>query len=216
VPTIAIIGGSGPEGRGLGLRFAIAGHPVILGSRDAQRAREAADGLLAIHAGIPVSGAMNADAASRADWVVLSVPYEGLRSTVTDLAPSLAGKMVISVVAPINFTDGNPRPVLVPEGSAAALTQSLLPESKVTSAFHNLSARELLKPDEMLHGDIIVNGDDRDARLATMRLAEDVKSLRGVDGGPLANARCVEEFTSLLLYINRTYKKRSTVKILGI
>lgn len=216
MPTIAIIGGSGPEGRGLGLRFAIAGHTVVLGSRDAARAADAASTVLSLRRGLPVSGALNADAARAADWVVFSVPYDGLRPTVRGLAPALVGKLVVSVVAPLRFEAGVPLPVLVPEGSAAAQVQALLPDSRVTSAFHNLSARELLKPDDLLHGDVIVCGHDRAARQEVMRLASSLPRLRGIDGGGLEHARCVEELTALLLFINRTYKTNSTIQVLGV
>ena len=216
MPTIAIIGGTGPEGRGLGLRFAMAGHAVILGSRDAGRAAEAAQGLLGVREGLPITGAVNAGAAHDADWVVLSVPYDGLSDTVTSLAPELGSKMVVSVVAPLAFEGGQPRAVLVPDGSAAELVQRLLPGSTVTSAFHNLSARELLEPEREIESDVLVCADDSDARKQTMELAGAVKSLRGVDGGPLANSRTPEELTAMILHLNRTYKARATIKLLGI
>lgn len=214
--TIAIIGGSGLEGRGLGLRFAMGGHAVILGSRDAARGREAADAVAALSPGAAVSGALNADAARAAEWVVLSVPYEGLDDTVRSLAPSLDGKPVVSVVAPLAFEGGQPRAVLVPEGSAAELVQQLAPGSRVTSAFHNLSAKELLKPDERLNGDVIVCGDDAQAKTDTLGLVNIIRDLRGVDGGPLSNSRIVEELTALLLYVNMRAKSRATIKLLGL
>ncbi|MEX2599090.1 MAG: NADPH-dependent F420 reductase [Dehalococcoidia bacterium] len=216
MPSIAIIGGSGPEGRGLALRFAIGGYPVIIGSRDAARASETADGLLELKAGLPITGAANAEAAKQADWVLLSVPYEGLEATVKDLASVLKGKMVISVVAPLAMENGQFHAQRVPQGSAAELVQGLLPDSKVTSAFHNLSARELLKPEHVLDGDIVVCGDDADARQRTIELAGVVRSLRGVDGGPLSNSRYVEDLTALLLNLNRMHKARSTVKFVGL
>ena len=216
MPTIAFIGGSGPEGRGLALRFALGGYPIIIGSRDAGRAQEAADGLLKTNADLPITGAANADAAKQADWVLLSVPYEGLASTTKDLASALAGKMVISVVAPLAMQEGQFVSQRVPEGSAAGLVQGLLPDSNVTSAFHNLSARELLKPDHVLDGDIVVCGDDPEARQRTIALAGVVRSLRGVDGGPLSNSRYVEDLTALLLNLNRMHKARSTVKFVGL
>ena len=215
-PRIAIIGGTGPEGRGLGLRFAMAGYPIVIGSRDAGRAAETAQGLLAVRDGLPVTGASNDEAAAEADWVLLSVPFEGLAATAKGLAPLLAGKLVTSVVAPLAFEGPNARAVEVPEGSAAEMVAGLLPDSRVSSAFHNLSARELLKPDLAIEGDVAVCADDEDARAQTIELVGSIRSLRGVNAGGLANSRYVEELTALLLNVNRLHKARSTIKFLGL
>lgn len=215
-PTLAIIGGSGPEGRGLALRFAMAGYPIVIGSRDADRASEAAQGLLEIKAGLPITGAANADAATEADWTLLSVPYDGLEATTKALAPHLAGKLVTSVVAPLAFEGGVAKAVAVPQGSAAELVAGLLPDSRVTSAFHNLSARDLLKPDMELDGDVVVCGNDEDGRTQTIELAASIQSLRGVDAGDLSNSRYVEDLTALLLNVNKRYKAHSTIKLVGL
>ena len=216
MPTIAIVGGTGPEGRGLGLRFAMAGHQVVLGSRDAGRAAEAAASVLQLAPGLPVTGLANADAARAAEWVVLSVPYEGLASTVQALAPALAGKLVISVVAPLSFEGGRPRAVDVPEGSAAQQVAGLLPDSQVASAFHHLSAHDLLDPAHQLEGDVIVCASGAEARRQVMDLVGQMPALRPVDGGPLENSRYVEELTALLLTINRRYKTRTAIRLLGL
>ena len=215
-PTIAIIGGSGPEGRGLALRFALAGYPIIIGSRDAGRASDAAQGLLEIKAGLPITGAANEEAASEADWTLLSVPYEGLEATTQALAPALAGKIVTSVVAPLAFAGGTAQAVTVPQGSAAELVAGLLPNSKISSAFHNLSARDLLKSDAALEGDVLVCGNDDDARAQTVELANSLKNLRGVDVGDLSNSRYIEDLTALLLNVNQRYKAHSTIKLVGL
>ena len=161
---IAIVGGTGPEGRGLALRLAMAGHEVIIGSRDAGRASEAAAGLLATRDGLPITGAANADAVGASDVVLLSVPFEGLRATAESLRSELAGRLVVSIVAPMEFVDGQMRAVGVPEGSAGELARDLLPESRVASAFQNLSARELLRAEHPLQGDVAVCADDDMAR----------------------------------------------------
>ena len=215
-PTIAIVGGSGPEGRGLALRFAMAGYPIVIGSREASRGADAAKGLLDIKGGLPIKGGTNAEAADYADWVLLSVPYEGLRSIVEELAPRLAGKHVTSVVAPMAFESGQARAVDVPEGSAAELVAGLLPTSRVTSAFQSLSARELLKPDAELEGDVAVCGDDEGARRETAELAGSIRSLRGVEVGSLANSRYVENLTALLVNVNRLHKTHSTIRFVGV
>ena len=216
MPTIAIIGGTGPEGRGLGLRFAMAGHKVILGSRDPQRAAQAATDVTGLHNEADVSGAANAEAAGRADLVLLSIPYEGLASTVEGLAPSLAGKVVISVVTALSFERGQAQTVVVPEGSAAEQVARLLPSSQVVAAFHHLSAPDLLVPDRQLEGDVIVCGDVLEAKEAVIKLAEVIESVRALDGGPLGNSRYLEGLTALLLSINRRYKLRSYIRVLGL
>jgi len=194
----------------------MAGYPIVIGSRDAARAAEAAMGLLDLNAGLPITGAANTDAASLADWTLLSVPYEALGATTQALAPVLAGKLVTSVVAPLAFEGGIAKAVVVSQGSAAELVASLLPDSRVTSAFQNLSARDLLKPEMELDGDVLVCGNDKDARAQTIELAASIKSLRGVDAGDLSNSRYIEDLTALLLNANKLYKAHSTIKLIGL
>ena len=214
--TIAIIGGTGPEGRGLGLRLSLAGHPVIIGSRDAARAAQAAHGLLQLRPGLPLSGALNAAAAQEADCAVLAVPYRSMESTLQALVSLLAGKLVISVVVPLTIVKGRPRALVVPQGSAAQQAASLLPNSQVVAAFHHVSAGDLCIPDKKLEADIIVCGDHAGAKERVMALVEQVVSLRAIDGGPLENARYTEELTVLLMQINRTYKADSMIRLIGI
>ena len=213
---IAIVGGTGPEGRGLALRLAMAGHEVVIGSRDAGRAAEAASGLLEGRDALAISGAANADAVSDADVVLLAVPFDGLRPTAESLRDALAGRLVVSIVAPVEFVDGQMRAVSVPEGSAGELTRDLLPESRVAAAFQNMSARELLRAQHPLEGDVAVTADDDSARRETMALAEAMPSLRAVDAGPLSNSRYVEELTALLVNLNRIHKAHSTIRFLGL
>ncbi len=213
---IAIVGGTGPEGRGLALRLAMAGHEVVIGSRDAGRAAEAASGLLEGRDALPISGLANADAVSGADAVLLAVPFEGLRPMAESLREALAGRLVVSIVAPVEFADGQMRAVSVPEGSAGELTRDLLPESRVAAAFQNMSARDLLRADHPLEGDVAVTADDESARRETMALAEAMPSLRAVDAGPLSNSRYVEELTALLVNLNRIHKAHSTIRFLGL
>lgn len=213
---IAIVGGTGPEGRGLALRLAMAGREVVIGSRDAARAASAASELREGREGLAISGAANADAASAADVVLLSVPFEGLRSTAESLRSELAGRLVVSIVAPMEFADGRMRAVSAPEGSAGELARDLLPDSRVASAFQNLSARDLLRADRPLEGDVAVCADDDAARRETIALADAMPALRGVDAGPLANSRYVEELTALLVNVNRIHKAHSTIRFLGL
>lgn len=213
---IAIVGGTGPEGRGLGLRFGIAGHDILLGSRDAARAQEAADGLSATQPELSIAGVINEVAVDGADVVLLSVPFEGLRPTATQLCDRLAGKLVISIVAPLAFVDGQMKALTVEEGSAGELTRDLLPQCRVASAFQNLSARDLLRPDQALIGDVAICSDDSSARSDAMHLASDLPGLRPVDAGPMSNSRYIEELTALLININKIHKAHSTIQFLGI
>ena len=213
---IGFIGGTGPEGRGLALRFAMAGGEVAIGSRDAARAAAAAESVKALADGLSVVGGLNDEVAERADTVFIAVPYAGHRATLESLRERLDGKTVVDVVAPIAFERGAARAVAVEEGSAAEQARKCLPNSRVVGAFHNLSAEELLKPDALIDADVVVCADDADAKSAVMKLAETIEGVRAVDGGALANSRYVEELTALLININRIYKAHSTIKIAGI
>lgn len=213
---IGFIGGTGPEGRGLALRFAMAGETALIGSRDAARAAAAAQSVNALAVGVDVAGALNEEVAERADIAFIAVPYAGHRATLNALRERLDGKIVVDVVAPLEFKRGEASAVLVEEGSAAQQAQISLPNSRVVGAFHNLSAEELLKPNAAIDADVIVCADDADAKSDIMALAETIAGVRAVDGGGLANSRYVEELTALLININRIYKAHSTIKIAGI
>ena len=222
---ISFIGGTGPEGKGLALRFAIAGERVFIGSREADRGRAAAEevqGLLP--PGLPkdsIRGGTNEEAAGLGDAqlgdaVFIAVPYAAHRDTLTDLASSLRGVTVVDVVVPLAFEKGTVSATRVEAGSAAEEAVQLLPDSKVVSAFHNISAADLMVPDRSLDCDVIVCSDDDSAKTRIMALAQMILGVRAVDGGGLANSRYVEDLTALLLNINRTYKAHSSIRITGI
>ncbi len=213
---IGFIGGTGPEGRGLALRFALAGERILIGSRDADRAQDAADSVRQLAPTIDIDGALNDAVAAQSDMVVVAVPYAAQRPTLEALKPHLYGKLIVNVVAPLAFRRGVARAVRVEAGSAALEAQEILPDSVHTAAFHNVSAQELLQPNKPLDTDIVVCGDDPDAKRKVMALAETIQGARAVDGGGLANARYVEDLTALLLNINRIYKAHSMIKIVGI
>ena len=213
---LGFIGGTGPEGRGLGLQFALAGEDVLIGSRDAARASEAASAISERFVKGSVAGGLNADVADRADILLVTVPYAGHRDTLTALKEPLAGKIVIDVVAPLAVEKGRASAVRVEEGSAALQAQEVLPDSRVVAAFQTISARDLLVPDKSIDSDVVVCADDGDAKAIVMELAEKIAGLRAVDGGGLDNARYVEDFTALLLNINRIYKAHSSLRITGI
>ena len=213
---IGFIGGTGPEGKGLALRFAMSGEQVMIGSRDAERAQNAAAEVSALWSDLTVSGGMNDEVASASDVVFVAVPYAGHRPTLESLRDELDGKLVVDVVAPLSFSRGVASAVAVEEGSAAQQAQAILPNSRVVGAFHNLSAEELLKPRVAIDSDVVVCAGDSEAKARVMELAETIRGVRAVDGGGLANSRYVEELTALLININRIYKAHSAVRITGI
>lgn len=215
--TIALVGGTGPEGRGLATRFALAGHRVIIGSREAERAVAAA---IAVADRIPdhgdaLSGTTNAEAVAAAEIVVITVPYDGHVSTIESLRDALAGKIVIDAVVPMRFERG-PRPIDVAAGSATEEAASLLPDSRVVGAFHNLTAQGLLDPTTPIDADVLVTGDDADAKRLVCALAEQIDGVRAVDAGPLRFSRFVEQITLLLVGINGRYDAHTGVRIAGL
>ena len=213
---LAFLGGTGPEGRGLALRYALAGEEVIIGSRDENRARQAAGELLGLAPKATILGVGNPVAAERGGTVFITVPYEGQKPLLEGLQGALAGKVVVDVVAPLTVTRGRARAVYVDEGSAAVQAQQLLPQSQVVAAFQNVSAADLLVPDRVMEGDVVVCSDHQEAKQKVMELVREIRALRPVDGDGLENARYLEEFTALLLNINRIYKCHSTIKIVGV
>jgi hypothetical protein len=215
--TIAVVGGTGPQGRGLAYRFALAGHEVILGSRDAARAQDKAHEINAkLVDAAHVFGAANADAVGKADLVVLAVPWRGHGELITSLAQQLAGKIVISCVNPLGFDQDGPFG-LVLEESAAQQTQRLVPDARVVGAFHHLAALSLWKtPEPLTHEDILVCGDDEGAKSVVQDLAAAVTGKRGIDAGRLRLARQLEPLTAVLISMNKRYKTRSGVAITGV
>ncbi|MBI4200688.1 MAG: NADPH-dependent F420 reductase [Chloroflexi bacterium] len=214
---IGFIGGTGPEGRGLALRFALAGERITVGSRELARAEEAVRRITArVAIATDVLATTNAQVAQVADMVFLTVPYEAQAGLLEMLAPALAGKVVVSTIAPLAFENGRATIVAVPEGSASAQAQWLLPQSQVVAAFQNVSAVDLWDPHRIIEGDVVVCSDHEEAKQQVMSLAQRIPNLRAVDGGGLASARYVEGVTALLLNINRTYRARAMVRIVGL
>ncbi len=217
---IAVIGGTGPQGKGLGYRFARHGHSVVLGSRAAEKATEVAAEVRERLAGVAgageVSGATNADACAAADVVVLAVPYDGHDELVATLP--LAGKTVISCVNPLAFDKrgAHGRVVDAGEGSAAESAQRLAPDATVVGAFHNVSAVLLWDEIDYLDEDVLVVGDVVEAKEVAMELASAVTGRVGIDAGKLRLARQLEPFTAVLISINRKYKAHSGIRITGL
>jgi 8-hydroxy-5-deazaflavin:NADPH oxidoreductase len=213
---IAVLGGTGDEGLGLAMRFAAAGHEIIIGSRARERAEAAAEQVRAATQTDRASGAENAAAAGEADIVFVSVPYSAQKPTLESLTSVLAGKLVVTVVVPLSFGKGGPKAERVEEGSAAQEAQALLPESRVVSAFHNLSSHELQQLDQPVDCDVVVCGADRESRQAIIELAGSIPGVRGIDGGGLSFSRYVEDLTALLIALNRRYKTETGIRITGL
>jgi 8-hydroxy-5-deazaflavin:NADPH oxidoreductase len=214
--AIAILGGTGDEGLGLAMRFAAAGERVIIGSRAEERATAAADKVREAVPSADVAGMTNEAATEAGTIVMLSVPYGGQRDTLAALAPLLSGKLLVSVVVPLQFGKGGPQAIRVAEGSAAEEARAVVPEARIVSAFHNLSATKLMDVEADLDCDVVVCGDDAEAKQTVMRLAETMKGARALDGGPLAYSRYPEDLTALILAMNRRYKAHASVKFTGI
>lgn len=212
IGTIGLLGGTGPQGRGLARRFAAAGHPVLLGSRDAERARQVVADLGAV--GAAITGVANADAASGAELVIVTVPYAGHRELLESLAGELAGRIVVDCVNPLGFDKRGPYALDVPAGSAAQEAAEALPDSTVVAAFHHVSAVLLDDPEVTdLDQDVLVLGDERAVTTAVADLASELPGLRGVYAGRLRNAGQVEALTANLIAINRRYATHAGVAV---
>ena len=207
--AIAILGGTGDQGLGLALRFAKAGRRVVIGSRKADRAVAAAEEVRQAIPGAEVSGHENSEAAVQAPIVILSVPFEHTAGTVKAIKEVLAeDQILVSMAVPLATAvgDGAVRTVGIWQGSAAELVQSLVPAGvHVISAFQNVAAHRLRDLGEPVECDVVVSG-KKAPRARIMELCQLIPGLRGVDGGPLANARIVEEMTALLIGMNMRYK----------
>ena len=213
--TVAVLGGTGPQGRGLARRFADAGLPVVIGSRSAERAEETAR-TLAEATGGQVTGADNAGAAAAGDIVVVAVPWDGHGDLLRELAPTLAGKIVVDCVNPLGFDKQGAYALEVEEGSATQQAAALLPESTVVGAFHNVSAVKLEDPEASVDTDVLVLGEVREATDLVQQLADTLPGARGVYGGRLRNAHQVEALTANLISVNRRYKAHAGVRVTDI
>lgn len=212
--NIAILGGTGKEGAGLATRWALAGHSIIIGSRDAERARTKATELREVTHKLPIVGHTNAEAAELGDVVVIALPASGLATTLPEVSPACRGKIVVSAVVPLTF--GGPRLYTPPAaGSSAEEAQALLPDANVVAAFHHIAAHELSDTDEPINCDLLLCGQDPEAKETVAELGRSI-GLRPVDVGPLTNAGPLEGITAVLATINRRYKiKDAGIKITG-
>ena len=218
--AIAVIGGTGPQGMGLALRWAGAGETVIIGSRDAERAQQAARTIQS-RAGsqASVSGLENSAAAAATDLLVLTVPFEGAAALLKQLKPALRpGSIMIDATVPLAAGVGGraSRTLGVWQGSAAQQTAELVPKGvSVVAAFQNVSA-EVLNGDANVDCDVIVCSDDSNAIQIAMELATKIPRIRAIDGGKLENARIIEQITALLIGLNIRHKGHGGVRITGL
>lgn len=217
---VAVVGGTGPQGKGLGYRFARHGHDIVLGSRAAEKAditaAEVTERLVGVDDAGTVRGAANTDAVALADVVLLAVPYDGHDELVASLP--LAGKTVISCVNPLAFDKRGAYGQVIEkgEGSAAESAAALHPEATVVGAFHNVSAIGLWSDEDFLNEDVIVVGDSAEGKQVAIDLANSVTGRPGVDGGKLRLARVLEPFTAVLISINRRHKTHSGIRVTGL
>ncbi|MFD9941631.1 NADPH-dependent F420 reductase [Nonomuraea sp. NPDC059023] len=208
--SIGILGGTGDQGKGLARRFVLAGHTVLIGSRSAERAQQAAEP-------IGARGAGNAEVAAQADVVIVAVPWDGHKELLESLRTELSGKIVIDCVNPLGFDKQGAYALPVEEGSAAQQAAAVLPDSRVVAAFHHVSAVLLLDETvEKVDLDVLVLGEDREATDTVQALAAVIPGVRGVYGGRLRNAHQVEAFTANLISINRRYKAHAGLRVTDV
>lgn len=213
--TVAILGGTGDQGRGLAYRLARAGQAVVIGSRAAERGHAAAAEVGSLPGvEVAVRGGENRAAAVRADLVIVAVPWAGHAQTLVDLRAPLAGKIVVDCVNPLGFDKRGPYPLPVAEGSATEQAAALLPDSRVCGAFHHVSAELLADPEVAEFDlDVLVLGEDRDTVAVVQALAGRIPGMRGLYAGRLRNAHQVEALTANLIAVNRRYQVHAGLRV---
>lgn len=210
--VVGVLGGTGPQGKGLAYRLGRAGQKVIIGSRAAERAQSAADEL-----GHGVEGADNAECARRSDIVIVAVPWEGHGKTLESLREELAGKLVVDCVNPLGFDKKGAYALKPEEGSAAEQAAALLPDSRVTAAFHHLSAVLLQDPEiAEIDTDVMVLGEERADVELVQALAGRIPGMRGIFSGRLRNAHQVESLVANLISVNRRYKAHAGLRVTDV
>lgn len=217
---IAVLGGTGPEGYGLALRWARAGETVIIGSRDAARAQTAAEKIRqAVGPTAKISGADNITACGESDLVVLTIPFEGHATLLKQIKPALKpGSIVVDATVPLAASVGGraTRTLGIWQGSAAQQTAELVPKRvSVVAAFQNAGS-EMLNADGPVECDVIVCSDDPEAAKVVRNLAVKIPGVRALDGGKLENARILEQITALLIGFNIRHKGHSGIRITGL
>lgn len=215
--VLGILGGTGPQGRGLACRWAGAGHTVWIGSRSRERAAEAVDDVAGrVTADVDLRSGTNAEAAEAAEIVVVAVPYDAQTTLLPPLREAVGDKVVCNVVNPMEFDELGPRAVPVEDGSAAEECQRLWPEARVVSGFHDVSSRRLLRPGERIDAHVLLCADDADAAHRVAHLAARVEGMWGVYCGPLRNSQHIENITPVILSVNQYYQVQAGLLIDGL
>lgn len=204
---VAVIGGTGKEGFGLAVRWAHSGQRVIIGSRSADKAREAVARAGGLGAGDQVAGLLNRDAAAAAEIVVLTIPYAGQAAILEDIRAAVRGKIVVDTTVPLRRYSP-PELDIPPAGSSAQQVQALLPEARVVAALHSVSSHKVNNFDEPLNDDVLVCGDDAAAKAAVSRLIEAL-GMRPLDAGGLAEATTLERLGAIIIGMNQRYKRKA-------
>ena len=217
---IAVIGGTGAEGSGLALRWTKAGEEIIIGSRDARRAQQAAEKIIEkVGPQAKISGEENTIACAAADLIVLTIPFEAHAALLKQIKPAVRpGTIVVDATVPLAASVGGhiTRTLSVWQGSAAQQTAEMLASGvPVVAAFQNVSA-ELLKAEDPVDCDVIVCGDDANANQTVRALAAKIPGIRAIDGGKLENARVLEQITALLIGLSIRHKGHSGIRITGL
>lgn len=204
---IAVIGGTGKEGFGLAVRWAAAGHRVIIGSRSAERAREAVERAAGLAPDGTIRGAENREAASEAEAVVLTIPFGGHEPILSEIRERTDGKVVVDTTVPLRQFSP-PELVRIPAGSAAQHVQQLLPRTSVAAALHSVSSVKLARFEETLEGDVLYCADDPEARQVCAQLIESL-GMRPLDAGGLSASAALEVVAALIIGLNQRYKRRA-------
>ena len=213
---IAILGGTGDEGFGLGYRWAVAGHEIIIGSRKMEKGAQAAVSMRELFPDGRISGTDNLNAAQQAELVVLSVPYWAQAATLDSVKSALANKLLVTVVAPTGERAARVHRLESGLSAAEEAQNQLGEETRVVAAFQNIGAHHLLDLDHQLDCDVLVCGDKKADKAVVLQLCGDA-GLQGVNAGALQNARAVEEFTAVLIAINVIHKVKSAgIRITGL
>jgi len=214
---IGILGGTGPAGTALGARLASVGYEVVLGSRSRYRAMEARDVILARWPDRElVIDAGSNDDATEADLVVIATPWDSAATTAHEHAPSLEGKVVISMANALVRVGSEFQPLVPPRGSVAAHVQAAVPHCRVVAAFHHLPATELGHLDEPIESDVLICSDEPSAIKVVSEIVSAIPGCRPLDAGELSNATAIEAFTAVLLQLNIRYRTRVAPKLTGI
>lgn len=214
--SIGILGGTGPAGKALAARLAQCGSDVLIGSRQADRALEAAESIQAKWPGrsLRLTGVTNEDAC-QADLVVVATPWDGASTTASAVAERLAGKVVVSMANALYKVGDELQAFVPPRGSVTVAVQQAAPDALVSGAFHHVPARALANLEEDLDADVLVCSDHAEATARTISLVNSIPGLRGVDAGSLSAAAPIEAFTAVLIGINIKHRAHSSIRLTG-